>query len=247
MEFVLGVLNLLTNGLIWAFFAFVEYLDWHGRMEVTEQKHPKLFKIVEARPFRLVMLMLLLTILLADGRALWKWADTEPLIVNVKGFSTADPGAQIAEIEQLRNDLKLCLRSNPSPVMITTGPRVYSTEPRFAQTKPWELARDATVLANAIRQLANIAINQPWRGQSPAGGTPNPVKDYAARWEGDAIAYRDEMIRRLTKKDGTLLVKRESGVDNYYDLPTNPIGLNYVASDLARLAAALPFKPHKAN
>jgi hypothetical protein len=239
MEFLLGLINLVANGLIWSFFAFIEYLDWNGRMEVAEQKHPKLFKMVEARPFRLVMLMLLFSILLADGRALWKWAEMEPLIVTVKAAPTADPGAQVAVIVQLRNDLGLCLRTSPSPITITTGPRVYSTESRFANVKPWELARDATVLANTIQVLSDDAKNHAVRGST----TESPVRDYAKRFQADAMAYRDEMIRRITKRDGALSVKRGRDIDEVYDLPTNGIGLEMVASDLARLAAALPLSP----
>jgi len=100
------------------------------------------------------------------------------------------------------------------------------------------LARDATVLANNIRQLAQVARNSFAPGK-PTSVIYSPTDHYASRWEGDAIAYRDEMIRRLTGPDG--VVSRESTVNFEYSRP-NGIGLEMIASDLARLASMLPQK-----
>ena len=46
----------------------VEYLDWRGRMDILEAKHPLLWKAVNARPFRLILLFLIFGMLAETAR-----------------------------------------------------------------------------------------------------------------------------------------------------------------------------------
>ena len=60
------LLTLLPLAVITLFFAFAEYLDWHGRMEILEKKHPRIWRLVNDRPFRLILLLLIFAILSAE-------------------------------------------------------------------------------------------------------------------------------------------------------------------------------------
>jgi len=63
-----NLVSLVLIGAFAAYLAFIEYLDWQGRMEVLEAKHPLLSKAVNARPFRLVLLFLIFGMLAANVR-----------------------------------------------------------------------------------------------------------------------------------------------------------------------------------
>jgi hypothetical protein len=66
LTIVLGFLTLVPLAGVALFFAFAEYLDWHGRMEVLEKKHPRIWRLVNDRSFRLVLLFMIFAILSAD-------------------------------------------------------------------------------------------------------------------------------------------------------------------------------------
>src|SRR5437016_932483 len=58
LRVVLALLYLVPLFLLWLFFVFAEYLDWHGRMDTLERKHPKIWRLINDRVFRLVILLL---------------------------------------------------------------------------------------------------------------------------------------------------------------------------------------------
>ncbi len=106
MAFGLSVLGLVVVALVFLFFLFTEYLDWHGRMEVIEQIHPKLWKAMNDRPFRIVVLMLILGLLIEGTREQLKGLnalETEPFLVHV-AIPSDDSGAKDAEIARLERE-----------------------------------------------------------------------------------------------------------------------------------------------
>jgi hypothetical protein len=78
-------------GLAILYFAVVETLDWVGRMELIEQKWPKVWSAMSNRPMRLALLVVLCILLSKD--VLERWQDGAPqLIVN-----TPPPSAPIVQ------------------------------------------------------------------------------------------------------------------------------------------------------
>ena len=60
---LLSILQLAALGTLAAIFVAAEYLDWFGRLEVLEMRHPKIHRFVIARPLRLVLLLLIFGLL----------------------------------------------------------------------------------------------------------------------------------------------------------------------------------------
>jgi len=94
-EIILRVLSLTFYVLVWLFLAFTDYLDWHGRMEVLETKHPQIAKLVQSRPLRLVLLLMLLGMIVSDFRETIKQVGTEPLVVKASVPAPASPNVVI--------------------------------------------------------------------------------------------------------------------------------------------------------
>jgi hypothetical protein len=86
-----------------------EYLDWFGRLEVLEMKHPKVYRFVNSRPLRLVLLVLLFAMLATDLRTSIRGANTEPLVVKPI-IPSADERAKNAEIARLQQQLNALTR-----------------------------------------------------------------------------------------------------------------------------------------
>ena len=94
-------MNLFSFLLITAFAVyavFVEYLDWHGRMDVLQDKHPLLWKAVNARAFRLVLLLLIFGMLAHQF-------EEQPLVIQLNAVPSPDAGARNAEIARLQQEL----------------------------------------------------------------------------------------------------------------------------------------------
>lgn len=62
-EIIISILQLASLWVLAAIFLGSEYLDWFGRLEVLETKHPKIHRFVIARPLRLVLLLLIFGLL----------------------------------------------------------------------------------------------------------------------------------------------------------------------------------------
>ena len=60
------VIQLIVIGAGVAFAIFIEILDWQGRAEVMEEKFPRLWRVLNARPARLVLLVVLVGFLAKD-------------------------------------------------------------------------------------------------------------------------------------------------------------------------------------
>lgn len=58
LQTVLGVVQLAAFWALGAIFFGSEYLDWFGRLEVLEVKHPRIHRFVIGRPLRIVLLLL---------------------------------------------------------------------------------------------------------------------------------------------------------------------------------------------
>jgi hypothetical protein len=93
LPMVIGLLSVVVYGLIALFLAFTDYLDWHGRVEVLHEKHPKLAKFVKNRLLRLVLLLMIFAMLATDVKENLKQIETEPFVIRVVAAPTADPGA----------------------------------------------------------------------------------------------------------------------------------------------------------
>lgn len=81
VSLLLGLLQQLALWILAILLLGAEYLDWFGRLEVLEMKHPKVHRFINSRQLRLVLLVLLFAILATDLRTTIKEANTEPLVV----------------------------------------------------------------------------------------------------------------------------------------------------------------------
>lgn len=115
LPMLLGFLSLIPYALIALFIAFTDYLDWHGRIEVLETKHPRLAKIVENRPLRLVLLLMVFGMLAVDLRENLKQIETEPFVIKVVAAPSADPGAVNPEIAKWKAKYEAIAGSPESP------------------------------------------------------------------------------------------------------------------------------------
>jgi hypothetical protein len=100
----MSFLGILLIVLVAGYFVVVELLDWTGRLELIENRLPKLWRVLNARPSRLILLFLIFGILLENYG---KESETEPLVIKVNGFPTADPGTKDSKIAQLTEQLNL--------------------------------------------------------------------------------------------------------------------------------------------
>ena len=80
MELILGLLTLVPIALIALFCAFAEYLDWHGRIDLIKEKHHKLWRVMNDRPFRIVMLFVIFAVLATDLRENLSHLNPEPAV-----------------------------------------------------------------------------------------------------------------------------------------------------------------------
>jgi len=93
MTIALGILILL-------YLAVCEILDWHGRMEVIHERWPWVWRLVNDRPARLVLLIVTAGLLVADFRRDVPKEAQPPSVV----FPSVDPGAKNAEIARLNDE-----------------------------------------------------------------------------------------------------------------------------------------------
>jgi hypothetical protein len=96
LTIILGILTLVPYAIIWFFFAFAEYLDWRGRMEIIQKEHPKVWKLMNDRPFRLVLLLFVFALLAADFKENLKQIESEPPVVRISA-----PQAPVIEVASM--------------------------------------------------------------------------------------------------------------------------------------------------
>lgn len=97
----LSFFQVMLLALFLAWNVFLEYLDWHGRVEVLKDKHPKVYRVVHNRPMRLTLLLLCLAYLAKDFRDSVSVA--APPVLSVK--TPPPPAVQIGTMpEQERQD-----------------------------------------------------------------------------------------------------------------------------------------------
>ena len=87
VSLILGMAQQLALWLLALLLLGAEYLDWFGRLEVLEMKHPKTHRFVNSRPLRLVLLVLFFAMLATDLRTTIKEANTEPLLARWPRFA----------------------------------------------------------------------------------------------------------------------------------------------------------------
>ncbi len=51
---------------VFGFVLFLEFLDWQGRAEIIESKYPRLWKLVNNRPARFLLMVLAIGLLIKD-------------------------------------------------------------------------------------------------------------------------------------------------------------------------------------
>ncbi len=78
---ILGLAQRLALWLLAILLLGGEYLDWFGRLDVLEVRHPKVHRFVNSRPLRLVLLLLVFAMLSVDFRTNLQELNAEPLVV----------------------------------------------------------------------------------------------------------------------------------------------------------------------
>lgn len=146
MELILGFLTLVPLALIALFFAFAEYLDWHGRMEVIKEKHHKLWRLINDRPFRLVMLFVIFATLATDLRDNLMHLDPEPIVFRF--VAPTPPPVEQARVEvpepldslrrrtvKTADELSLFWSKRPTPLQPIQNP---NTEEERKRNAAWD-------------------------------------------------------------------------------------------------------------
>jgi hypothetical protein len=105
-DVLLKLASLTVYAAVWLFLAFTDYLDWHGRIEVLETKHPKLARLVEGRPLRLVLLLLVLGLLIGDFRETFGQLEAGPVIIRAVFPAPAPPNVATSIKRESRNSLR---------------------------------------------------------------------------------------------------------------------------------------------
>ncbi len=112
VTFVLGLVQQLAFWVLALLLLGAEYLDWFGRLEVLQVKHPKAHRFVNSRPLRVVLLLLVFVMLATDLKSTLQELSTEPLAVSPV-VPSADAGAKNAEIVRLQRELALLTQPEP--------------------------------------------------------------------------------------------------------------------------------------
>lgn len=97
VDVLIALLSLIPLGLIAVLLLFAEYLDWHSRLEIMERKHPKLTRLINDRPLRLVLLFMVFAMLGMDLKQVLK----QPVVESPK-FTFPVP--QVPAIEQSQTE-----------------------------------------------------------------------------------------------------------------------------------------------
>jgi hypothetical protein len=143
MELILGLLTLVPIALIALFFAFAEYLDWHGRIDLIKEKHHKLWRVMNDRPFRLVMLLMIFAALATDLRGNLSHLDSEPIVFRF--VAPVPPNVEQAKAEppeppdslrrrttKIANELSLFWSRRPTPPQPVQNPNTEEDRKRNA-------------------------------------------------------------------------------------------------------------------
>jgi hypothetical protein len=146
MELILGLLTLVPIALIALFFVFAEYLDWHGRLDLIKEKHHKLWRVMNDRPFRLVMLFVIFAALATDLRENLRHPDPEPAVfrfvapppppVEKSKNEPSEPTDSLRRrTTKLANELSLFWSRRPAPLQPIQNP---TTEEERKRNATWD-------------------------------------------------------------------------------------------------------------
>jgi hypothetical protein len=88
-----------------ALFAFFEYLDMEGRLDILEKKHPKTWAFLNNRPARLLLIFLAVGFLAMDAKDAAEIPEP-PLIKLAPPVISIPPSAAIPQIKEPQNSLR---------------------------------------------------------------------------------------------------------------------------------------------
>jgi len=171
---LLALIPILILGLFWL---FVEYLDWHGRMEIVEKKHPKIWRLMNDRPFRLVMLFMVFALLATDVKQNAKQLETEPpiyrfqmpsapTIETVRPAPPESPNSLRRRTMRLADDLSKFWADHPSPTYYPSqGQNPASAEERMHKAAWDKYWREVTALYDGRYRNRVIGIIQEYKGK----------------------------------------------------------------------------------
>ena len=98
VDMLIALLSLIPLGLIAVLLLFAEYLDWHSRLEIMERRHPKLTRLINDRPFRLVLLCMIFAMLGLDLKQTLKQPVVEPPKFIFQSGGMAEKDAEIVKL-----------------------------------------------------------------------------------------------------------------------------------------------------
>jgi hypothetical protein len=90
-EIVFDLVRLAIFVSLIAIAILAEYLDWHGRVEMLEAKHPTIYKFAVSRPLRLILILLALGLLAEDSKELVRRMEGEQNPPTLKFVAPAAP------------------------------------------------------------------------------------------------------------------------------------------------------------
>lgn len=208
LEIITTFLTLVPLGLIAVFFLFAEYLDWDGRMEVIEQKHPKLWRVINDRSFRLVVLFFVFAIVATDLKEDLKRVDTEPpvmrfvapkppVVEELKPESQESPFSlrkrTIKLADELRDFLGDRIRNHPPYAYPDSSNPNPSDERKAAikkcvaydqETMELYVKRYRDRLIGIIREYDSKGVNTNWLESS---AKQRPLQIAGEGWEGSPM------------------------------------------------------------
>lgn len=113
LTIALAVLQYLAFWSLACILVGAEYLDWYGRLDVLREKHRKVYRFINNRTLRLVLLVLVFGMLATELRSGLEYLHSEPLVVNLV-VPTADAGAKNADIVRLQQKVDALTQSEPA-------------------------------------------------------------------------------------------------------------------------------------
>ena len=175
------VLLWILGPLVVAYVSLSEFLDVIGRLEIVENRWPKLYARLSNRPMRLIMLVFLIVLVAKDIQERSDEPKIAPMEVHFAGpaapiFDQTTPRIQQdeADIAALRSQVEEVTRKTNSKSEAAASPKPRASEP--SGPSDTQLADSARELARQLRHVqSSIDFHQKNEFEEHANGHNGPV------------------------------------------------------------------------
>lgn len=231
VDVLIALLLLIPLGLIAVLLLFAEYLDWHSRLEIMERRHPKLTRLINDRPFRLVLLCMVFAMLGLDLKQTLK----QPVIESPNFKFPVPTVPAIAQSSAQQPDVRN-IRFKERAFNLISQIRKLAEEQRQTELETF-WAYGAAQGPTGVLTVGTDREKRNWQ-EGQRRRQEDSFKFYRQKYHDafmtDAKNLREALLQRLPPgtRDDTLIYEYNEGFGY--------AGMDKVAADLERLVNMIP-------